>query len=194
MLDDHAGDALPRRHRHHRGVDVQEIVERQLLPVELLHVSQARLVSHVQRRALMRVLAVAQRLLPLEHEAQCGRQGFLGTRQVAEDRGVVRGRVGEDFRRERAPLIRRDSSIFQSGDNRGIVVRVDDHDHRRVVLRRRAQHRGATDVDLFDRLCERRVRLRHGFAKRIEVHRHEVDRGDAVLLQRCDVICIVSSR
>ena len=84
VLDDHARDpcvlappGLPRRHGHHCRVDVQEIIERQLLAVELLQVANARLVGHVERGPLVRVFAVAQRLLPLEHETHGWRQRLL---------------------------------------------------------------------------------------------------------------------
>ena len=64
MLDDDAGGArvlaLPGRDRHDRGVDVEQIVERQLLAVELMHVLDAGLARDIQRGALVRVLAVAQ--------------------------------------------------------------------------------------------------------------------------------------
>src|SRR5881397_1201138 len=62
-----------------------------------------------------------------------------------------------------------------------------------MILRGRAQHRGATDIDLLDRLRERGVRLRHGLAKWIEVHGDEIDRRYAVLFHRGDVIGIISS-
>jgi len=81
VLDDDASGArvliLPRRHRHDRGVDIQQVVERQLLAVQLMHVADAGFVRHVQRGALVRILAVAQRLLPLHHDAQRRRQRLL---------------------------------------------------------------------------------------------------------------------
>ncbi len=49
-----------------------------------------------------------------------------------------------------------------------------------MVLGSRADHGRAADVDILDAILERRTARHRGF-KRIEVHRNEVDRGDAVL-------------
>ncbi len=50
-----------------------------------------------------------------------------------------------------------------------------------MVLGGGAQHRGAADVDLLDRLRIGDLGPRDRLAKRIEVHGNEVDRRDAVL-------------
>ncbi len=62
----------------------------------------------------------------------------------------------------------------------GVVRRVADDADVRVVLRGRAQERRAADVDLLDRLRERRPAPRDGFLERVQVHDDEVDRSDAV--------------
>ena len=51
--------AAPRRHRRERGVHVEQVVERELLAVQLLHVADAGLVDGVQRRRLVGILSVA---------------------------------------------------------------------------------------------------------------------------------------
>ena len=68
MLHDHAGRGLERLDRLKRRVGVDEIVERQLLALDLLRVrdrARPRFGIAIQRGALMRVLAVAQRLREL---------------------------------------------------------------------------------------------------------------------------------
>ena len=55
----------------HGGVDVEQVVERELLALALRQVAHAaRLLGHVERGALARVLAVAQRLQPLHRDAE----------------------------------------------------------------------------------------------------------------------------
>jgi len=75
VLDDHARDPRvfarpPRRHGHQRRVDVQEIVERQLLTVELLQVANTRLVSHVERGPLVEGSRRSATPAGAEHETQ----------------------------------------------------------------------------------------------------------------------------
>jgi len=161
--------------------------------MELLHVADAGLVGYVQCGALVRVLAVAERLLPLEHQAERRRERFLRACEVGQDCGVVRGGMREHFGGERLALIRRDATILEARDNGGVVVRIDDHDHRLVVLRRRAEHRRAADIDLLDRLRERRLRLGDRLPKRIEIDGDEVDWRDAMQLHRRQVAGVISS-
>ena len=103
MLDDRARRAVrtvPRRHGAERGVHVEEIVERQLLAVQLLELADAGLVRGVERRGLVRVLAVAKLLAPLERKRDPlgPTGGVLG--EIGVNRGIVSSRVGERFRGE----------------------------------------------------------------------------------------------
>ena len=77
--------------------------------------------------------------------------------------------------------------IAQSLGGFAVVHRIDDGQDMRMVLRRSAQHRRATNVDVVQREFHRAVRLRHGFLERIEVHRHHVDGGDFVVRHRLGV-------
>ena len=52
----------------------------------------------------------------------------------------------------------------------------------RVILGGGAQHGGAADVDVFDRLLAGAIRTRHGLLERIEVDHQQVDGGNAVFL------------
>src|SRR5213076_675232 len=74
--------------------------------------------------------------------------------------------------------------VLDRADDFGIIVRVDDDEHVLMVLRGRAEHRGAPDIDLLDRLLEGDAGLRDRLAERIEVDDHQVDRRDAVLRER----------
>ena len=61
-----------------------------------------------------------------------------------------------------------------------VVGRIDDDRDALVVLGRRADHRRPADVDVLDRLVERRA-ARDRLAERVEVHDHEIDRDEAGL-------------
>ena len=60
--------------------------------------------------------------------------------------------------------------------------------HVLMVLRRRTEHRRAADVDVFDRLGERRTSSDR-LPKRVEVDDDEVYRGDAVGLELLLMLC-----
>lgn len=62
-----------------------------------------------------------------------------------------------------------------------VVSRVGQHRHACVVLRRGAQERDPTNVDLLDRVCKRAVRLGDCGCERVEV---ADDDGDG-----CDALC-----
>ena len=99
----HAGPAELAREQA-RGVEVEQVVERQLLAAELADVRE-----QVRRRAdlrvvggaLVRVLAVGEvgDLLERAHEQR--REVLALLDEPARDRGVVAGRVGERLGRER---------------------------------------------------------------------------------------------
>ena len=68
----------------------------------------------------------------------------------------------------------------QFGQDLLILVRLGQHGHEVVVLRRGANQRRAADVDVLDAVL-RGGALRHRRLERVEVDRHEVDRRNAVL-------------
>ena len=74
-----------------------------------------------------------------------------------------------------------ESVVFYDGIRDGsVVVRVDEHRDVRVILGRRAQHRGPTDVDVFDCVGKAAPRRRDRGFERVQVYDDEVDRRDAV--------------
>ena len=73
-------------------------------------------------------------------------------------------------------------------DDLRVVSRINDNCDGTVILGRGADHRGAADIDVFDGVSERAVRLRDRLLKRVEVHDDEVDRINAVLFQSLHVL------
>ena len=101
--------------------------------------------------------------------------------EVAGDGGVVVGRVGEHLGGELAPDLGADRAARSSPSTSWIVRGIHDRQHELVVLGRRAEHGRPADVDVLDGVLERHVGLGDGHLERIEVHRDQVDRADAVL-------------
>jgi hypothetical protein len=63
-----------------------------------------------------------------------------------------------------------------------------------VILRGRADHRRAADVDLLDRLRQAHAGTGNRLLEGIERDDHQVDRGDAVALERGEVLRDVAAR
>ncbi len=99
---------------------------------------------------------------------------------------VVRRRVHERLGREPLALLQAEAALLERDQDVVVAVgRGDDRD-RRVVLGRRAHHRGAADVDLLDALVGRGAG-HHRLGERVEVRDHEVERRDPQLLELGDV-------
>ncbi len=195
VLDDRAGHALgPRLHRGHGGIDVEQIVERQLFPMQLLQIPQPRLVGDVQGGALMRILPVAQRLRAVQHECESRRESVLALlREIRGDPRIVGSRVGEHLGREAAAPLGRRAAVRQLRQDAVVVLGIDDHDHRFVVLCGRAQHGRPADVDLLDRLREGHVRSADRLLERIKVDRDQIDRRDVVRRHGRDIPGMVAA-
>ncbi len=190
VLDDDAGRRLAERlDAFERGVGVGDVVERELLAGEHARGGDGagRYVAlDVERAALVRILAVAQRLLELEREIQRRRERLdalaVGARaEPVRDHAVVARRVRVRLGREPAPQRQRRAAVRERFEDLGVVGRIDDDRDMLVVLRGGAQHRRAADVDVLDRVGERAVRARGRRLERIEVHDQQIDRRDLVL-------------
>ncbi len=189
VLDDDAGRLRELPHALQRGVGVGDVVVRQFLALQLPRRRDARRRRRrvgVERRRLVRVLAVAQVVLLVELQRQ-GRRDRprsvpASAAQVAGHHRVVGSGVGVGPGRE--PLARREGQLSRGADllqRTGVVGRVHQHGHVRVVLRRRAQHGGPADVDVLHGVVVAAAGPRDGRCKGIEVDDQQVDRLDAVL-------------
>ncbi len=125
---------------------------------------------------LVGVLAVPQRLRPLESEVQ-GAGQHVGRRiagvEPGDDRGVVGSGAGERIASEPPPRrVRQPAVLTDLGDDGLVVARIDDDADVGVVLRRRPHERRPTDVDQLDAGVGR---------ERVQVDHDQRDRLDAVL-------------
>src|SRR3990167_8761382 len=201
VLDDDASRFDEALHAFQRSVGVGHVVERQFLALQLDgcgHAGFTLLRFHVERRALVRVLAVAHFLSldelavegARESAALFGTQGvaaLVDGAQVVGDHPVVGRGVLEGFQRQVEALGVAQAAGFQRLDDAGVVTCVDHNRHVFVVLRGGADHGWAADVDVLDGVGQVTTRLGHGGSEGGEVDRDQVDRLDAVLVHYCAV-------
>jgi hypothetical protein len=75
----------------------------------------------------------------------------------------------------------------------GVIGGIGEDRHKPVVLRGRAHHRRAADVDVLDDLFAAGA-LGHGRFKRVEVDHHQIDRADPVGMHRGDMFGVIAQR
>ncbi len=153
-------------------------------------------VLRVERRPLVRVLAVGEVELLLVGDRQVLGEVLIGGREPAADRGVVARRLGEGLVGQPVPGRGRDlaARLLQLGADRVVGLGFDHHRHALVVLRRGADHRRSADVDVLDRHVGVDVELGHRVLERVEVDADEVDRLDPLALEHRHVVGIVAPR
>ena len=122
--------------------------------------------------------------------------GRIARGQIIADRAVVGRGVRERLLREREARRGRERPAARAHllEQRGVVRRIDDDADVRMILRRRAHHRGPADVDVFDRVVERAAGLCHRLAERIKVDDDEIDGRNVVAAQRRDMRRQIASR
>ena len=161
VLDDgnRRGIAPELGHQLECGLGIVEIVVGQLLAL-VLHGrrdAQARTAAGIERRPLMRILAVAQLLAAPAAERPPFRHLIADRRrEPAADRRVVGSGARERLRREvLAQIGRRRAAVRPHlGEHPPVVAGLDDDRHAGVVLRRSPNERRAADVDVLDALSE----------------------------------------
>ena len=181
------------------GVQVEQVVEGEVLAGNLPRSADGGAALGgigVEGAQLVRVLAIAQVRLLLDHQRQPAREEGAGLRvEVRGDLGVIRGGQGERLRRQLLARLGADRAMrLDISHDRCVLGRVRDRRHAREVLGRGAQERHAADVDLLQRLVQGRARLRHRLPERVEVDHHHVDLLDAVLGQLGEVVRLVTPR
>ena len=159
--------------------------------------------SPIQGGALVRVLAVPQRLrqrrLQNQHRRQrcrglfqrqrrLNKPGWLGRRgsknfdQMRGDRGIVGGGACEHARRQLAPQRRgRVATGFDLRGDVAVVARVHHHRDILMIFRGTAEQGRSANVDVFNRFHQRDIRFRHGLFEGIKVDDDQINGTDAVL-------------
>ncbi|MNK86120.1 hypothetical protein D3C87_1060230 [compost metagenome] len=152
-----------------------------------------RLGFNVERRALVRVLAVAHFLgldeLAVEgareFAAAGGREGFgclVHGAHVVGDHAVVGGGVLEGLEHQVETLGVGQATGLEAFQDAGVIAGVDHDGHVFMVFRCRTDHGRAADVDVLDGGRQVAAWLVDGGFERVQVDRYQVDRLDAVLV------------
>ena len=186
MLDDDDRRLGERVGELHRGVEVEEIVVRQLLALKLLE----RMIGR-EGRGLMRILAVSQ--LPVENRrlARPDRRGRLSsTGQESRDRRVVLARLLEHS--DGAPKTKVLADVVDLIEEFCIERRIAQRQYMTMILRRGAQHRWTADVDLLDRFFDRHAFFRDRRFEWVQIHDDEIDRRNRQTLDVRDVIGVIA--
>ncbi len=179
VLDDDCGAVVELPEQADRGMDVEVVVVGHRLSLERLLRGDAGI--SVDRRRLVRVLAVPERPPVPELEGEGFRERPVDTGQVVRDCAVVCRRPGERLCSKSLSLFSRETAS-PDGVRRHPVVGAVHHDRDvLMVLCRRPHHRGTADIDVLDRLIKRESPAAHRL-EGVEVHHHKVDGFDAVLL------------
>ncbi len=204
MLDDGAGSAFIGRELGNEfvgRVGVVDVVVGKFLTLHLFGGGNAIafFAGDVESGFLMRVLAVAQRLAQLS--AQCAAPGrslvaFLGefAGEPAGDFGIVGRGAGIGDLGELAAQRQRGGAIvgIEFGQHGCVIFGIDHHRHIVVVLGGGADHGGAADVDILDRLLIARAFGDGGF-ERVEVRNQQIDALDRMILHRLGVFGVVAN-
>ena len=185
VLEGHAEGLLEVAEHVQGRVGILDIVVGEFLALDLGGEGQgerSRLQGGVEVRALVRVLAVTERLLEVVLEEQLLVQAGL-LAHVSGDAGVIFGRMGISLGGELQTRLLAGLAILTEFGEDGVVVGgiADDGDVA-PVLGGAADHGRTADVDVLDGILEGDAFLRDGLLERIQVHAHEVDGLDLILL------------
>ena len=201
MLDQGAGRGAPWIELGHAFVGrirIVDVVVGELLALHLPRGGDARprFDRAIECGRLVRVLAVAQRLDQPAAECPIVRRRVLERcREPVGDGGVIGGGACVGLGGKLLPQRQRGRAAVavELGNKRRVVLRLD-HDHDiAVILGGGADHRRAADVDILDRGVVIGP-LRDRVLERIEIDHQEIDRSDAVRLERRLMLAVVANR
>ena len=195
MLEDHAGRLVELAHQVPSGVGVQIVVVAERLALDLLGAHErelrargvlAALGETIDRSLLLRVLAIAQVVDLFQRDLELGRGvrhvACLGGKPTGDSR-VVGGGSLVDLHLQAATGGKRGAatSLVHLGQDGVVVSRVRDDGDARGVLGGRAQHGGATDVDVLDGVRKGDLGVGDGLLELVQVDDDQVDQLNAVL-------------
>ena len=195
MLEDHAGRLVELADQVPGGIGVQIVVVAERLALDLLGAHKrelrargvlAALGKAVDRSLLLRILTIAQVVDLLQRNLELGRGvrhvACLGGKPTGDSR-VVGGGGLVDLHLQATTGGKRGAAtgLAHLGQDGIIVGRVGDDGNARGVLGGRAQHGGATDVDVLDGIRKGDLGVGDGLLELVQVDDDQVDQLNAVL-------------
>jgi hypothetical protein len=198
VLDDRDRRVRKLAHELECRIGIGDVVEAQLLALDLRGGGYARsaLAGHVERRPLVRILAVARQLRALGPDGQAlGQELAALRREPARDRAVVRSGSPECLGREPPAQPQSGAAIVRAHrlEHMSVVLRLDHDRHARMILRGGAHHRRSADVDhLHGGLVA--GALGHRGLERVQIDHDQIDRRDVERLDRRHVRLEVAAR
>ena len=180
------------------GVGVVDVVVGELLALGLARGGDAEAHDRraIERRRLVRVLAVAQRLDQPAAEGAIVRRGVVKRlREPIADGGIVGRGAGKGLGGEFLAERKRGHAVMRGEfvEQRRVIARLD-HDRDVVmVLRRGADHGRPADVDILDAVGKIAA-ARHGRFERIKIDHQDIDGADAVRAHRLGVLGVAADR
>jgi len=167
-----------------RGVRVIDVIVGERFALNLSRRSDAGpvLASDIESRILVRVLAIAQRLVQLAAKANPVRSGLVQLARIPTgNRCVIRRRPRIGLGCELAAGAAADPAARARhlGQHRIQVTTIRTDRNEVAILGRGAQHGRTANIDILDTVLKSRAR-RHGRFERVEVDINEIDRLDTV--------------
>ena len=202
MLEDHAGRLVELADQVPGGIGVQIVVVAERLALDLLGAHKrelrargvlAALGKAVGRSLLLRILTIAQVVDLLQRNLELGRGvrhvACLGGKPTGDSR-VVGGGGLVDLHLQATTGGTRGAAtgLAHLGQDGIIVGRVGDDGNARGVLGGRAQHGGATDVDVLDGIRKGDLGVGDGLLELVQVDDDQVDQLNAVLSRLLHVL------
>ena len=195
MLEDHAGRLVELADQVPSGVGIQIVVVAERLALDLLGAHErelrargvlAALGKAVDRGLLLRVLTIAKVVDLLQRDLELSggvrHVACLGGKPTGDSRVVGSGGL-VDLHLQTTTGGKRGAAagLAHLGQDGVVVGRVGDDSDARGVLGGRAQHGGATNVDVLDGVREGDLGVGDGLLELVQVDDHQVDHLNAVL-------------
>ena len=189
MLDDDTSGFRKRFDALERGIRIRDIIEGERFSLKLVSASnrtRSRLRVAIEGRGLVRILSVAKHsdASPAEDQGVGKIQSaaiLLG--EVSTDRGIISGGMLESGDCKTVFQVSRRIAVPKSIEYAAVVIRIYDDGDPSVILCRRSQHSGASDIDILDRVFDGAVIARDSGFEGIKVYDEQVDTFDPVLRQ-----------
>ena len=192
MLDDHTGRCFELFDTFERRIRIGDVVEGKRLALDLSGGGDTgfrRLFVGVERRSLVRVLAVAHFLRLVELQVDRPRQPAFAAvgpdaPEVVRNSAIVIGSVLECLDGQVEACFFADATVVAVNliDYAVVVARVNHDGDIGVVLGRCPDHGRASYIDVLDRVFQAAVFVGDGRFKRVEVDDDKVDRRYVVVL------------